>query len=159
MDLLTKVNAALTSSSGITNVTTKQVPATASQYLLAETKNDGLYFAEDASHIYGLDRNPGLHAKSRRQQQTIYHHQHSDWQTPGGLSTYNGNVYVLDKKQNQILKYVSSASGYVKDDYFSSSAPDLSKAVSHDYRQFCLYSLHPTAVSVNSPKALRKTFR
>jgi len=41
-----------------------------------------------------------------------------------------GNLYVLDSKQNQILKFVQSGSGFSKTNYFSGTSPDLSKAIS-----------------------------
>ena len=61
LDLLNKVNAALTGSSGITNVAAKEVSADSSQFLLAESKNVGLYFTEDDNHIYELTQSPSLY--------------------------------------------------------------------------------------------------
>ena len=130
LDLLGKVNSALSASSGVTNAATKEVPISTSQLLLAETKNDGLYFTEDASHIYGLTATAvyTLNPDGTNKKSIITNS--NDWKQPGGLSTYHGNVYVLDQAQNQILKYVNADSGFVKANYFSSSSPDLSKAVS-----------------------------
>jgi hypothetical protein len=55
----------------------------------------------------------------------------NDWQKAGGLSIYFGNIYVLDKKQNQILKFVQTDSGFSKTNYFpKDTTPDFSKAVS-----------------------------
>jgi hypothetical protein len=130
LDLLGKVNAALTTASGVTNAQAKEVSADSSQILLAETKNDGLYFTQDASHIYGLTQTAvytlNLDGTSKKAIIT----NSSDWKQPGGLATYNGNVYVLDKSQNQILKFVNADSGFGKANYFSTISPDLSKAVS-----------------------------
>ncbi|MGA2967887.1 MAG: hypothetical protein ABSD69_01800, partial [Candidatus Levyibacteriota bacterium] len=128
--LLNKVDTALSASSGVTNVQAKAVPASTSQYLLAETANDGLYFTEDASHIYGLTQTQvyTLNLDGTNKKSIITNS--SDWKQAGGLSTYNGNIYILDKSHNQILKYVNSDSGFVKANYFSSNLPDLSKAVS-----------------------------
>ena len=54
----------------------------------------------------------------------------NDWQTIGGLSTYEGNFYILDKKLG-ILKYVSESGGYGKSNYFAKDiSPDVSNAVS-----------------------------
>jgi hypothetical protein len=130
LDLLNKVNAALSASSGVTNTQAKEVPASTSQYLLAETANDGLYFTEDASHIYGLTQTQvyTLNLDGTNKKSIITNS--NDWKQPGGLSTYNGNVYVLDKGQNQILKFVSADSGFGKANYFSATSPDLSKTVS-----------------------------
>jgi len=130
LDLLNKVNSALTTSSGVTNAEAKEVPSDTSQFLLAETKNDGLYFTEDSSHIYGLTQTQiyTLNLDGTNKKSAITND--SYWKQPGGLSTYIGNVYVLDKGQNQIFKFVQSDSGFVKANYFSSANPDLSKTVS-----------------------------
>jgi hypothetical protein len=130
LDLLSKVNTALSSASGVTNAQAKEVPTSTSQYLLAETANDGLYFTADSSHIYGLTQTAvyTLNPDGTNKKSIITNS--SDWKQPGGLSTYIGNVYVLDKAQNQILKYVNADSGFVKANYFSTTSPDLSKAVS-----------------------------
>ncbi|HUD09667.1 MAG TPA: hypothetical protein VMR77_02615 [Patescibacteria group bacterium] len=130
LDLLGKVNSALSATSGVTNAAAKEVSADSSQLLLAETKNDGLYFAQDSSHIYGLTQTAvyTLNPDGTNKKSVITND--SDWKSVGGLSTYIGNLYILDKSQNQILKYVNSDSGFVKANYFSSTSPDLSKAVS-----------------------------
>ncbi len=130
LDLLSKVNTALSASSGVTEAQAKEVPNDTSQFLLAQTKNSGSYFAEDASHIYGLTDSEiyTLNLDGTNKKSIITNE--DDWQSAGGLSTYNGNIYVLDKKINQILKFVQADSGYVKSNYFPSSPPDLSKAVS-----------------------------
>jgi hypothetical protein len=130
LDLLTKVNAALNSTSGITNALAKEVSDTSSQYLLAETKNDGLYFAQDDSHIYALTQSTVYTFNTDGTNKKSVITNSGDWKNAGGLATYNGNIYVLDKSQNQILKYVSADSGFVKANYFSTISPDLSKAVS-----------------------------
>jgi hypothetical protein len=130
LDLLNKVNTALSASSGVTNAAAKEVPLETSQFLLAETKNENLYFTEDSSHIYGLTGAQvyTLNLDGSNKKSIITNA--SDWKSAGGLSVYNGNVYVLDKGANQILKFVNSDSGFVKANYFSTTSPDLSKAVS-----------------------------
>jgi hypothetical protein len=130
LDLLAKVNEALNQTSGVTATAAKPVDASVSPFLLAETKNDGLYFTEDSSHIYGIAKDQvfSLNADGSGKKTLIKNN--SDWQQAGGLSTYNGNVYVLDKKQNQILKFVQTDSGFSSANYFSGTQPDLSKGVS-----------------------------
>jgi hypothetical protein len=130
LDLLSKVNTALSSASGVTNAQAKEVPTSTSQYLLAETANDGLYFTEDSSHIYGLTQTAVYTLNPDGTNKKTIITSSGDWKQAGGLSTYIGNVYVLDKAQNQILKYVNADSGFVKANYFSTTSPDLSKAVS-----------------------------
>jgi len=130
LDLLSKVNTALSSASGVTNAQAKEVPTSTSQYLLAETANDGLYFTADSSHIYGLTQTAVYTLNPDGTNKKTIITSSGDWKQAGGLSTYIGNVYVLDKAQNQILKYVNADSGFVKANYFSTTSPDLSKAVS-----------------------------
>lgn len=130
LDLLTQVNNALNTTSGVTNSQATSVDTTASPLLLAETKNDGLYFTEDDSNIYGLtsDQVYSLNTDGSNKKTLIKND--SGWQKAGGLASYFGNIYVLDKKQNQIFKFVQTDSGFSKTNYFASISPDLSKAVS-----------------------------
>lgn len=130
LDLLAKVNNALNATSGVTNSQASLVDTSISPMLLAETKNSGLYFTEDDSHIYGLtsDQVYSLNLDGSNKKTLIKNS--GDWQKAGGLSTYFGNIYVLDSKQSQILKYVQTDSSFSKTNYFSSASPDLSKAVS-----------------------------
>jgi hypothetical protein len=130
LDLLAQVNNALNTTSGATNSQATSVDTTVSPLFLTETKNDGLYFTEDDSHIYGLtsDQVYSLNTDGTNKKTLIKNS--SDWQKAGGLASYFGNIYVLDKKQNQIFKFVQTDSGFAKTNYFSSTSPDLSKAVS-----------------------------
>ena len=130
LDLLAQVNNALNATSGVTNSQASPVDTTVSPLLLAETKNDGLYFTEDDSHIYDLtsDQVYSLNIDGSNKKTLIKNS--NDWQKAGGLASYFGNIYVLDKKQNQIFKFVQTDSGFSKTNYFSSASPDLSKAVS-----------------------------
>ncbi len=130
LSLLDKVNLALNQTSGVTATQAKQVDPSVSSLLSAESKNSGLYFTEDDSYIYGLttDQVFSLNPDGSNKKTLITNS--GDWQEAGGLSTYFGNIYVLDKKQNQILKYVQTDSGFSKSNYFTGTQPDLSKAVS-----------------------------
>ena len=130
LDLLTQVNNALNTTSGVTNSQATSVDTTASPLFLAETKNDGLYFTEDDSHIYGLTSDQAYSLSTDGTNKKTLIKNSSDWQKAGGLASYFGNIYVLDKKQNQIFKFVQTDSGFAKTNYFSSTLPDLSKAVS-----------------------------
>jgi len=130
LDLLNQVNNALSTTSGVTNSSVKTVDTSVSPLLLAETKNDGLYFTEDDSHIYGITSDLVYSLNTDGSNKKTLIKNAGDWQKAGGLSTYFGNIYVLDKKQNQILKYVQTDSGFSKTNYFNSTSPDLSKAVS-----------------------------
>jgi hypothetical protein len=128
--LLDKVNTALSATSGVNNTTANAVSNDSSQLLLAETKNNGLYFTEDANHIYEITQTAVSTFNTDGTNQKSIITNDGDWKNVGGFATYNGNIYVLDKSQSQILKYVAGSSGFGKSNYFSGTAPDLSKAVS-----------------------------
>jgi hypothetical protein len=130
LTLLNRVDSALNQTSGVTQSQAKQIDTNSSQLLLAETKNSGLYFTEDDSHIYGLTTNEIFSLNTDGTGKKTLIKNDNDWEKPGGLSTYFGNIYILDKKQSQILKYAQTDSGFAKANYFSSTTPDLSKTVS-----------------------------
>jgi len=130
LNLLSQVEDALSQTSGVTASAAKAVDNTVSPLLLAETKNDGLYFTEDSSHLYGITQDLVFSLNSDGTNKKTLIKNDNNWQQIGGLSTYNGNVYVLDKKQNQILKFVQTDSGFLNTNYFTGTGPDLSKAVS-----------------------------
>lgn len=130
LSLLAQVNNALNTTSGVTNSQASLVGTNVSPMLLAKTKNDGLYFTEDDSHIYGLTSDQVYSLNNDGTNKKTLIKNSSDWQKAGGLSSYFGNIYVLDKNQNQILKFVQTDSGFSKTNYFSSTSPDLSKAIS-----------------------------
>jgi hypothetical protein len=130
LSLLAQVDNALNATSGVTNSLAKQVDTTVSSLLLAETKNDSLYFTEDTSNIYGLTSDQVYSLNTDGSNKKTLVKNSNDWQKANGLSTYFGNLYVLDSKQNQILKFVQSGSGFSKTNYFSGTSPDLSKAIS-----------------------------
>ncbi len=143
LDLLAKVNTALENTSQSTKTQEKQVDLSLSPLLQAETKNSGLYFFEDDKNIYGLTAdNIYTLNKDGSSQKTLIKND-SFWQSAGGLSLYFGNVYVLDKKQNQILKFVQTDSGFSKTDYLSdNSSVDFSKAaaITIDSSVYVLFS-------------------
>jgi len=131
LDLLAQVDNALSQTSGVTASDAKLVDISTSPLLLAETKTDGLYFTEDTSHLYGITKDQVFSLNSDGSSQKTLIKNDSDWQQVGGISTYNGNIYVLDKKQNQIIKFVQTDSGFSSGaNYFASTQPDLSKSIS-----------------------------
>ncbi len=129
LNLLAKVNTALNSTSQVAKIPQKQIDLSLSPLLLAETKNSALYYFEDDKNIYGLTANNIFTLKKDGSNQKTLIKNDSDWQSAGGLALYFGNVYVLDKKQNQILKFVQTDSGFSKTNYLAdSSSVDFSKA-------------------------------
>lgn len=130
LDLLSKVNKALEGSSGIQTASSKQVEASVSPMLLVETKNQGVSFSYDDKSVYMLtsDSVYSFDNSGANKKQVIKNDDF--WQNGISVSPYSGNLYVLDKKQNQIIKFVQTDSGFSNTNYFSNTSPDFSKAVS-----------------------------
>ena len=129
--LLTQVNQSLNQSPKPNTVNAKAVDITSSNMLYAESKNQGLYFTATTDNIYALTADSIYSLKADGAGKKTLVENDSAWTTAGGLATYFGNFYVLDKKQNQILKFVESDSTYTKSDYFSdNSSVNFSKAIS-----------------------------
>lgn len=131
LELLAKVNASLQSSSGIESSNAKEVSASLSFFLSAQLKNSALYFSYDDKNIYGLTADAIYSLDKNGQNKKEIIKNDSSWKQGVAIFPYFGNVYVLDKKQNQILKFVESSSGFSKANYFGESVtPDFSNAVS-----------------------------
>lgn len=128
--LLAKVNSSLESSSGIKESSAKEVSAGESFYLSAQLKNTAIYFSYDDKNIYGLtsDAVYSLDKEGKNKKQIIKNDR--AWEDGVALFPYFGNIYVLDKKQNQILKFVAGSLGFSKVNYFSDTKPNFSNAVS-----------------------------
>lgn len=130
-ELLTKVNASLQSTSGIESSNAREVSTSQSFFLAAQLKNSALYFSYDDKNIYGLtaDNIYSLDTNGQNKKEIIKND--SDWKQGIAVFPYFGNLYVLDKKQNLILKYVATSSGFSKTNYLGESiTPDFSNAVS-----------------------------
>ena len=132
LDLLAKVNSSLGPSTPavVSSIQAKQVDSSVSSLLSAEVNNSSLYYSETDKNIYALTNTSILSFSLDGTGKKTIVENGGDWKQAGGLSNYFGNIYVLDKKQNQILKYVPSESGYGKANYFTSdTTPDFSKAI------------------------------
>jgi len=131
LTLLTQVNQSLTQAPKPNVVNVKTTDSTNSNLLNAENKNQGLYFSIDANNIYAITADSVYSLKTDGSNKKTIIKNDSTWTSPAGLANYFGNLYVLDKKQNQILKFVESDSTYSKSNYLSdNSGVDFSKAVS-----------------------------
>lgn len=126
--LLSQITASIQTASQINTVDTAKAPDNASPLLSFESKHtDASYFAEDETNFYTGDNSSitQYNQSTNKSKQLIKNA--SDWKAIGGLGTYLGNIYVLDKKDG-IIKYVNGTS---KQAYFASGvSPDLSNAVS-----------------------------
>lgn len=130
-ELLAKVNSALESTSGVESSDAKEISGSSNNFLFSQTKNDAVYFSYDDKNIYGLTSDNVFSLdKEGENKKTIIKNDNS-WQQGIALSPYNGNVYVLDKKENQIVKFVAADSGFSETNYFSDDdKPSFSNAVS-----------------------------
>ncbi|MGH7245846.1 MAG: hypothetical protein ACREGI_02855 [Candidatus Levyibacteriota bacterium] len=130
-DLLTQINNSIQSASQVNSVTAKQVDSSENALLGFAAKNDAQYFTEDASNFYAAtDTDISSTGKTSTKTKVVVKND-SDWSAIGGFGTYLGNLYLLDKKTNAVLKYVPAGSGFSKNTYFAKGVtPDLSKAVS-----------------------------
>lgn len=131
LDLLAKVNASLESTSGIQSSNAKEVSASQSFFLAAQLKNSAISFSYDDKNIYGLTNNNVYSLDTNGQNKKEIIKNDSDWQQGVSIFPYFGNLYVLDKDQNQILKFVATSTGFSKANYLADGVtPDFSNAIS-----------------------------
>ena len=132
LSLLSKVDSALSSSSGINQTSAQSVDEKLSPILSLEAKTQGVTYAtSDDKNIYYVNSN-GISsiAKNKGEAKVIIKPSELP-KNIGGLGIYFGNLYVLDKDGKQINKFVQTSGGFGKTDYFASGvAPDLSDATS-----------------------------
>lgn len=118
-ELLKKVNDAVSSLSNAGFTEAKLVDSGKSELLSFEIKNPAEFYTSDSNNIYFLDT-AGIYSSDKK---VIIK---NSWEKAGGLGTYLGNFYVLDRNSNQIFKFASG--NYEKSNYLQETA-DLSKAV------------------------------
>ena len=124
LELLEKTQKALGESSGVSKIEAKEEKEDASPLLQTVNKTNTNYISQDDKNIYFIKKGVVSHDKGNNKEKTII--EEEDLPTSiGGLSGYNGNVYVLDKEENQIYKFAGA--DYSKSNYFK-SPPDLSSA-------------------------------
>jgi hypothetical protein len=120
--LLQKIEANLVAAEGA-SVETKSVDLSESPLLSLAVDRGALAIAEQEKKQYALTAK-GVFTKD----EAVLENEDS-WSSPAGLGVYNGNLYVLDKK-NGVLKFLPGSEGYGKSTYFSGDAPSMSNAVS-----------------------------
>ena len=130
LSLLSKVDSALNTTSGVNQVQAESVDPSVSNLLSVELKfSSSNYFTTDGTNIYFVD-SKGVESvdKSGNSKKIII--QASDLpKNVGGLGVYFGNFYVVDKDANQIDKFVAASSGFGKADYLKNTQ-DLSNVTS-----------------------------
>jgi hypothetical protein len=118
-DLLAQVNSELDKTSGSNNIEAKEVPLDTSKLLSTENAtSNGTYFTQDDKNVYFINSS-GIQAVNKSTGKTTQIVKKS-WTTPGGNGEFLGNIYVLDKGNNQIYKFASGT--FAKSNYLSASS-------------------------------------
>lgn len=142
-DLLLKVKKELFPTSSGGAITPKEIEASKSNYLSSIINNSKAnYFSQNSSSIYFLDTTGIIKiSKDKLSKQTIVK-KGSIWQDPGGLGAFLTNIYVLDKTEGQIIKFIpASGSAYSNSNYLSETASFAKvKAIAIDGAIYILYS-------------------
>ncbi len=128
--LLVKIRQLQKDLSGETETAVKEVSSDKSPMLKAlltakttygAADNTNVYIAENAG-ISRIDKNTGT------KKQIIPND--SIWKSINGFAVYNDSLYLLDKSQNQIIKFVPAEAGFGKANYFPDTHPNLISATS-----------------------------
>src|SRR3989344_1870754 len=129
--LSTKVDSALKDTAKASEKEAKEVSKSESPYLSAILDTKALSFAKDEKNVYYVTSNGLFSLANGSKSEKSLVENNDDWTSVGGLATYNTNLYVVEKSDNQILKFVNTGSAYEKTGYFPTSVKvDFSKAVS-----------------------------
>lgn len=130
-ELLAKIDTALGSSAISQSVNAAEVNLSESPYLLVQTKENALDFTKDDKNTYLVDASELASIVNGQTLSKTLFKNDKDWKDVGGIAVYNTNLYVLDRDQNQILKFVNTGAEYQKSNYFpQGTTPDFGKAVS-----------------------------
>ncbi len=126
--LMQKIDTALSQIAQTAPQDAKQTDASNSPVLSALMQHaNAKYATEDTKAIYLVDATGITSIDKSTAKTTAIITNNSDWKDVGGLATYLGNFYVLDRSGG-ILKYVPTGNGFSKSHYFPGNAPDVSKA-------------------------------
>ncbi|MBI2420624.1 MAG: hypothetical protein HYV38_00885 [Candidatus Levybacteria bacterium] len=128
--LLANVEESLSGSEEKNQVNPAEVESSESDLLSARIDNKAEYFAQNDENVYFLtDSGITSISKSDKDKEEIIEND-DDWEKVGGLGAYLGNVYVLDKSSDKVIKFVAAESGFGQANYFASGTKsDLSSAV------------------------------
>jgi hypothetical protein len=124
-ELLAKINTEIAGSSPVQNVNAKETSVSAQSFLgIVKANTDGKGFTQDDNAVYFVtDKAIVSVSKSSGTKAEIIKNNNA-WEDAVGLSSYLGNLYVLDRKKG-IIKF--AAGGYSQSSYFKNK-PDVSTA-------------------------------
>lgn len=124
-----QIDDSLTKASSVNKTAPQAVSDLESPLLSYEKKNTASAFAQDNTNIYFVDSAgvSSVDKETSKAKRIIVNNKY--WSEPFGLGLYLTNIYVMDKKSNQVIKFVSALDGYGKTNYFKSDVDvDLSNA-------------------------------
>ena len=124
--LLTQINASIEKANQVPTIDTPKAADNASPLLAFMAKHtDVSYLTQDDTNYYAGDATGVTQYTKATDKAKQLIKNTTDWKQIGGLGTYLGNIYVLDKSDG-IIKYVN---GTTKQAYFADGTkPDLSNA-------------------------------
>lgn len=121
-ELFSKIEKVLSETSGIIAASAIEVDSDESEFLSVRNEPGILYVAKEEDKLYSLS------ADEVKDPTKVIIENDKDWVSPGGLGAYLGNIYVLDKSNDQIVKFVATTGDdYGKADYFKTK-PELGSA-------------------------------
>jgi len=112
-----QIEDALAGASSEFAVTVKQASLSESPLLEAVSKQSSVKgYTQDDKAVYVLTNDAVFKGDSR-----LFKNE-GDWTAPVGLGVFGSNVYILDKKANQIFKFSPFERGYDKVKYLAQTA-------------------------------------
>lgn len=127
--LLAKVNAELQGSNQDEPTATlkEATPEKTSLIGIAQANIDAKGFGQDTNTVYVINaENITAITKSSGNEREAVANEDA-WTTPQAVVPYQTNLYVLDQKEG-VIKYTPAEDGYGKSNYFTETAPNLSRA-------------------------------
>jgi hypothetical protein len=127
-DLMAKINAELGGETGESKVTPKPIDLSKNDYLSIVKANSGASgFTKDQNATYLITNDAVVSVNSTGAKKDLIEND-GDWETPKGLATYQGNIYVLDA-ENGVLKFTAGSAGFGKSSYFKTKPSNIGQAV------------------------------
>ncbi len=117
------VEDALAIVSGVNKVDAQAVSQDQTTLLVTAIKYNPLAISQDDKNVYGINQTAIFTVDKKTQKKTDIIENKSSWENPGGIGTFLGNIYVLDKSAGQIYKFVGSN----RLDYLIGDTQDFSK--------------------------------
>lgn len=118
-----KLQAVLGAQTSMQTASPKEVLSSQSLLLSAyQTNNNVRFTTQDETFVYTLESNLITSIDKQTQENTELLKNDNNWEEPGGLGVYNKNLYVLDKKDSEIIKFAPTQGGYGATKYLQESA-------------------------------------